>query len=243
MSDSSSPLHLVSPRPMACDECRLRARCLPDHLDDDFAQAVARVIRPRQPIPRGTYVFRQGAAVNAIYFLRSGSAKSVVSDGSGRESIMRFLFPSDLVGSASMDLTTYHDSVITLERSTFCELRAADLPQLFQDDPPALQRFLTKISDNILIERHARVRLEHSSADERVADFIVELADVFARSGRHVDELYLTMSRYDIANYIGLAPETVSRVLRRFSDDGLIAVHHKQLVIRDPARLQAIAAR
>jgi len=237
-----SPLHLVSQRPLACEECRLRAHCLPDHLDDVFAQTVARVIRPHQPIPRGSYLFRQGTPVSAFYFLRSGSAKSVVSDSGGRESIMRFLFPSDLVGSASMDLTTYHDSVITLERSSFCELRTADLLKMFHDDPPALQRFLTKISDSIQIERHARVRLEHSSADERVADFIVELADVYARTRRNGDELQLTMSRYDIANYIGLAPETVSRVLRRFSDDGLIVVHHKQLVVRDPLRLRALAA-
>lgn len=236
------PLHLVSPRPLACEECHLRAHCLPDHLDDEFAQTVARVIRPHQPIPRGTYLFRQGAVVSAFYFLRSGSAKSVVSDASGRESIMRFLFPSDLAGTASMDLTIYHDSVITLERSSFCELRSADLLQLFRDDPPALQRFLTKISDNILIERHARVRLEHSSADERVADFIVELADAFARIGRNANELYLTMSRYDIANYIGLAPETVSRVLRRFSDDNLIVVRHKQLVVCNQTRLRALAA-
>jgi CRP/FNR family transcriptional regulator, anaerobic regulatory protein len=137
MPDTAS-LHLVSQRPLACEQCRLRAQCLPDHLDDDFAQAAARVIRPHQPIARGTYLFRQGAPVNAFYFLRSGSAKSVVSDSSGRESIMRFLFPSDLVGSASMDLTTYHDSIITLERSSFCELRSADLLRMFHDDPPAL---------------------------------------------------------------------------------------------------------
>jgi CRP/FNR family transcriptional regulator len=50
------------------------------------------------------------------------------------------------------------------------------------------------------------------------------------------------MSRTDIANYLRLAPETVSRVLRRFQDEGLVLVDRRELEIRDPARLQALAA-
>ena len=141
-----------------------------------------------------------------------------------------------------MDLTRYHDSVVTLERSSFCELRTSDIEPLFRDDPSALRSFFAKVSNRIATERHARVRLEHSSADERVADFILELSGGFARLGRDAHLIQLTMSRYDIANYIGLAPETVSRVLRRFHDNGLIDVHHKQLLVRAPQRLRNVAA-
>lgn len=236
------PLHLVSGRSVACDECRLRQACFPDHLNDEITQAIATVVRPRPPVPRGSYLFRQGTPVTAFYFMRSGSAKSVLTDDSGRESIMSFLFPTDLIGTASMDLTRYHDSVVTLERSSFCELRVSDIEPLFHDDPPALMNFFAKVSSRIATERHARVRLEHSSADERVADFILELSGGFARLGRDPHLIQLTMSRYDIANYIGLAPETVSRVLRRFHDNGLIDVHHKQLLVRAPQLLRNVAA-
>lgn len=234
-------LRLVDGRSVACDECRLRRMCFPDHLDDDLTRAIAAVVRPRPPLPRGSYLFRQGTPVTAFYFMRSGSAKAMLTDDSGRESIMSFLFPTDLVGTASMDLTRYHDSVITLERSSFCELRTTDIEALFHHDHAALRSFFAKVSNRIATERHARVRLEHSSADERLADFILELSASLARLGRDPHRIQLTMSRYDIANYIGLAPETVSRVLRRFHDNGLIDVQHKQLFLRAPQRLHRVA--
>ncbi|MEQ8232116.1 MAG: helix-turn-helix domain-containing protein [Gammaproteobacteria bacterium] len=235
-------LHVVGQQQRACDECRLRPNCFPDHLKGEFAEHAASVIRPRAPVPRGTYLFRQGMPVTAFYFLRSGSAKAIVTEGDGRESIMSFLFPTDLVGSASMDQTVYHDSVVTLERSSFCELRIGDLSDLFRRDPPTQRAFLAKVSSSILNERHARLRLEHSSAGERMADFLLELSDRLLALGRDPYELQLSMSRYDIANYIGLAPETVSRVLRRFDDEGFISVRHKQLSIREPGRLRELAA-
>lgn len=234
-------LHVVGQQQRPCDDCRLRPNCFPDHLQGEFAHHAANVIRPRAPVPRGTYLFRQGSPVTSFFFLRSGSAKSVLTEGDGRESIMSFLFPTDLIGTASMDQTVYHDSVVTLERSSFCELRVNDLADLFRSDPPVQRAFLSKVTSRILNERHARVRLEHSSADERMADFLVELSDRLLELGRDPYELQLTMSRYDIANYIGLAPETVSRVLRRFSDKQLISVRHKQLTIHQPERLRKVA--
>ncbi|MEQ8660878.1 MAG: Crp/Fnr family transcriptional regulator [Gammaproteobacteria bacterium] len=234
-------LHVVGQQQRACDECRLRPNCFPDHLKEEFAAHAASFIRPRPPVIRGTYLFRQGMPVTSFYFLRSGSAKSVVSEGDGRESIMSFLFPTDLIGTASMDQTVYHDSVVTLERSSFCELRISDLAELFRRDQTIQRAFLAKVTSRILHERHARVRLEHSSAGERMADFLLELSDRLLMLGRDPHELQLSMSRYDIANYIGLAPETVSRVLRRFNDEGFISVRHKQLSIHDPARLRELA--
>ncbi|MGE0483005.1 MAG: Crp/Fnr family transcriptional regulator [Gammaproteobacteria bacterium] len=234
-------LHVVKHHPAACDECRLRAHCMPDHLEGEVAAYVTSRLRPLAPVPRGTYLFRQGAPMTSYYFVRSGSAKSVVFEHGGRESVMGFLFPSDLVGTASLHQETYQDAVVTLERSSFCELRASDLHALLSRDTPALEQFLDKIVNRIATERHARVRLEHSSADERVADFLLELSARFGVLGRDPQALYLTMSRYDIANYVGLAPETVSRVLRRFSDRDLIAVRHKEVGLRDLASLRDIS--
>ena len=179
--------------------------------------------------------------MKGFFFMRSGSAKSIVNDDEGHESIMSFLLPTDIVGTASMDQTVYHDSVVTLERSSFCEVTTRDLEALFRADAFAQKRFFGMVADRIGIERHARMRLERASADERLADFIAELSDRFSRLGRDPLTFQLTMSRYDIANYIGLAAETVSRVLRRLSDKGIIAVQHKNIRILDVSRLRRAA--
>jgi CRP/FNR family transcriptional regulator len=80
------------------------------------------------------------------------------------------------------------------------------------------------------------------SADQRMAAFLVALSRRYAARGFSATRFHLTMSRTDIANYLRLAPETVSRVLRRFQDEGLVLVERRELEIRDAERLQALAS-
>lgn len=234
-------LRVLSDASRACDECSLRARCLPDHLGDELARAVAGVIRAHPPVPRGTALFRQGEPMTAFFLLRSGSAKSTVSEADGLEAVMSLLLPTDIIGAGSMDQTVYHSSVVTLERSAFCEIRAADLQRLFQRDPEVQKAFLGKVSERIAAERHARVRLGHASADERVADFVLELSHRMSLLGRRPDELFLTLSRQDIASYLGLASETVSRALTRFADAGWLEVSGKRVQVLRRDALEAVA--
>jgi CRP/FNR family transcriptional regulator len=79
------------------------------------------------------------------------------------------------------------------------------------------------------------------SADQRMAAFLMALSRRYARRGFSAARFHLTMSRTDIANYLRLAPETVSRVFRRFQDEGLVLVERRELEIRDPVRLHELA--
>jgi CRP/FNR family transcriptional regulator len=79
------------------------------------------------------------------------------------------------------------------------------------------------------------------SADERMAAFLISLSRRFAARGFSATRFHLAMSRTDIANYLRLAPETVSRVLRRFQADKLVAVDRRELEIVDKAQLLALA--
>lgn len=216
-----------------CALCQLRGMCLPDHLGHDIVKAMERVIKPRLPVARGTVLFRQGDPMTAYYFLRSGSAKSVVDDDEGRETVIGFLYPTDLIGAGSMQHATYSTSVVMLERSAVCSLDSAHLADLWSDNEAVMDNFLAKVANRIQTERHARVRLDHTSADQRVADFVIELSNRLATLGRDPDDLTLPMSRYDIGSYLGLAPETVSRTLGRFADRGIVTVKGKSLQLHD----------
>jgi CRP/FNR family transcriptional regulator len=209
-------------------------------MGETIADAIASIIKPRPPVPRGTYLFHQGAPMTGYYFLRSGSAKAIFDDGNGSESVMGFLLPTDLIGAGSMQQPVYYDSVVTLERSAFCVVSTEDLTALCRENPAIQDSFLSKITDRIQTERHARIRLDHTTAEQRLADFILELSERMHRLGRDRDVLYLSMSRSDIGTYLGLASETVSRALRRFADAGAISVRVKQLQIIDRARLREI---
>ena len=71
--------------------------------------------------------------------------------------------------------------------------------------------------------------------------FLQALSRRFARRGFSATRLHLTMTRTDIANYLRLAPETVSRVLKRLQDEGLVRVDRRELEILDMTRIQALA--
>ena len=79
------------------------------------------------------------------------------------------------------------------------------------------------------------------SADERLAAFLLRMSERYAARGYSATRFRLTMSRTDIANYLRLATETVSRVLQRFDHEGLIAVDRREIELREPARLRQLA--
>ncbi len=239
MVNSESNRHM-SQSERTCAMCQLRGFCLPGHMGEDVLGAISTIIKARPPVPRGTYLFNQGAPMTAYYFLRSGSTKAIVVDDDGRESVMSFLLPTDIIGAGAMQRPVYYDSVVTLERSAYCVLGIKDLTALFRDKPAIQDTFESKITSRIHLERHARTRLNHTTAEQRVADFILELSDRMHQLGRDPDALYLSMSRYDIGSYLGLAPETVSRTLRRFGDAGIVSVHVKQVQIIDRKSLTEI---
>ena len=75
-----------------------------------------------------------------------------------------------------------------------------------------------------------------------MAAFLIGMSERLAARGFSPSRFALTMPRTDIANYLRLAPETVSRVLKRFQDDGLLQVDRRELELVDRERLEALAA-
>jgi CRP/FNR family transcriptional regulator, anaerobic regulatory protein len=80
------------------------------------------------------------------------------------------------------------------------------------------------------------------SADQRMAAFLLGLSQRLAARGFSPTRFQLTMARTDIGHHLRLAPETVSRVLKRFQDDGLVAVDRREIDLLDVGALQALAA-
>lgn len=232
MTQEADHLSPTTVRQATCDFCHLKPRCLPDHLlMGEAGRALQNLIISTPPRPRGSMLYREGDARTAYFFIRAGSAKAFVVDEQGTECVTGFYLPTDLIGASSLEHPRFTESVVLLERSSVCQLPAAALEEFCRRDQALYHRFIGKIADTFDTERHARLRLNHASADERVADFLAEFSTRMAALGHAPDEFSLSMSRYDIANYLGLAAETVSRSLRRLQEDGILAVRGRQLRI------------
>ena len=104
---------------------------------------------------------------------------------------------------------------------------------------PGLQRQLFRLLSRDI--GHSERLAGGYSADERIAAFLVEISRRLAARGFPANRLHLTMPRTDIANYLRLTPETVSRILRRFQDEGMIQVENREVELKDRARLESLA--
>ncbi|QHQ27774.1 Crp/Fnr family transcriptional regulator [Xanthomonas albilineans] len=97
---------------------------------------------------------------------------------------------------------------------------------------PSLQHQLIRaISRELVAEQHHLVMMGRPQAQERLAIFLRSLSERYGRLSRDAETLTLTMSRHDIANYLGLAVETISRLFTRMEAGGILSVNRKTVSI------------
>ena len=230
-------LHTVASKSGGCAACHLHLSCLPPRTvgNDAFGNPhpdLASVVRAK-----GSFVYRAGEPRRSYYLLRSGSAKAMVADEQGKGCVTMFYFPTDLIGVSSLARERYAESVELLERSSVCELPADVFEQQCSANRDLLRGVFSKMSNSYDLERGARLRLNRVAATARLADFLIEIGARMAALHRSRDKLFLPMSRYDIASHLSLACETVSRAFRRLEDEGVVAVHGRQIEIVSLAAL------
>ena len=106
---------------------------------------------------------------------------------------------------------------------------------------PALQRQLFRaLSGDISRDQGLMLLLGSMSAEQRLAAFLLSLSRRYQRLGFAAERFILRMTREEIGNYLGLTLETVSRNITRFQREGLLAVHQREIELRDVARLREI---
>jgi len=205
-----------------CQTCALNALCLPLSLNDTDMDRLDEIIRRGRPIQKGALLFQQGEPFQSVYAVRTGALKTFTLTASGEEQITGFHLASELVGLSGYDSGTYPLTAKALETTTVCEIPIAQLDQLSNELPELRRQIMRTMSGEIRHDQSMMMLLSKKNAEERIASFLVDISQRFARRGFSHTQFRLSMSRVDISNYLGLAVETVSRVFTRFQKIGLI---------------------
>jgi CRP/FNR family transcriptional regulator, anaerobic regulatory protein len=204
-----------------CEGCEIRSRAFCAAFDDAELTALEAVIEMIS-LNANSEVFFEGDTADYMYNVNAGMVKIFKSLQDGRRQILGFPVDGDLLGYPIGDSHTY--SAETLTRVQLCRVSRARLRDLASGFP-ALERKLLEIMAGELADSQAQMTLlGRKSAPERVASFLVHLSDKSIAIGGTGVSLSLPMSRHDIADFIGLTAETVSRVLTQLTRDGLIAI-------------------
>lgn len=220
-----------------CGTCAFASVCLPEGYDKAALAELHCLIEHVGPYAADEYVFRIGDRFGAVYAVRAGMVKTCLVDELGREQVLGFHLPGELIGLNGVYAARYPCDAITLDTTTLCRFSFPAMATLAQKLPRLQEQLFRLMSKDIL---SASMLAGDFSADERLAAFLVDLADRHARRGLSATRMVLAMPRTDIANYLRLAAETVSRVLRKFQDDGLIAVDRREIELRDPDALRRL---
>lgn len=225
----------------SCSNCGLGEGCIPRRLEPEEADLLDAIRVERRPIERGATLFHAGSPCRSVYVVRSGCVMCVLPLAEGDSQVLAFRFPGDILGLSGVGGAKHGCTAVALERSRICEVPIAALHELAAN-APSVRNLLERLFSNSLQSGHQHVALMGKRlARERLATFLLMLSDNARRLQQDPERLRLSMSRSDIASYLGLALETVSRLLTRMQDQGLIEVDRRSLRLLDLAGLRALA--
>lgn len=194
----------------------------------------------RRRLRRGQALFRTGDPFAFCWCVRSGTMKSSLPLADGREQVMGFHFPGELLGADAIASDRHPTTAVALEDCTLCAIPiylSMDVPEA-----PALGSTIwAAIAMAALREREMTALLACSGAEQRVAAFLIDVAARLSERGWSPHEFHLRMSRAEIGSLLGVNLETVSRAFTALAQQGLIEVNRKHVRILHPDALQAHA--
>jgi CRP/FNR family transcriptional regulator len=209
------PLHLAPP----CDTCRARefSACAP--LTGDEQKRLAAIMRTVNVEPHCS-IFDEADPAEYVYTITTGTVKVYKLLGDGRRQITGFLFVGDFLGLTHNEAYAY--SAEALVPTRLCRFPRRRLEALLGEIPHLEQRLLAMASHELAAAQDQMMLLGRKSARERVVSFILMLSNSAMRHGRPGNPVFLPMSRSDIADYLGLTTETVSRTVTLLKKQELI---------------------
>ena len=222
-----------------CSTCAFSQACVAEGMDKASLRDLHVLVDHVGPFHAGEHVFREGDPFEAIAAVRAGTVKTYVIDRDGREHVLGFHLPGEVIGLDAIDGNHYPCNAVALDTVMLCRFSFPKIAVL-ATRLPGLQRQLFRLLSRDI--GRAALLAGDWSADQRLAAFLVGLSRRLAARGFSPNRFQLTMPRTDIANYLRLAPETVSRVLKRFQQDRLVNVERREVELADRPALDALAA-
>ncbi|MCD9047414.1 helix-turn-helix domain-containing protein [Luteimonas sp. MHLX1A] len=221
-----------------CSTCAFSQACMSEGMNKADLMDLHMLVEHVGPLHAGAHVFRAGDAFEAIAAVRSGTVKTYTVDRDGHEHVLGFYFPGEVIGLDGIHGDRYPCNAVALDTVMLCRFSFPKISVLATQLPGLQQHLFRLLSRDI---GRAALLAGDWTADQRMAGFLVGLSRRLAARGFSPDRFQLTMARTDIANYLRLAPETVSRVLRRFQEAGLVRLDRREVELLRRDELDALA--
>lgn len=200
-----------------CSTCPVKQTCLARDLqmgEMNWLDQMIEYVRLTEP---GNYIFKADEKFSYVAAIRAGSCKEYIIDKTGTEHINRFYSPGDIVGLEYIDKGVHAFNVVAMEKTTLCILPI----ELFNQPRPFFNERVFHLLCHKL--RHLQKYPHTTNAKKRVAIFFLDFIKKHTEKYNFIN-IPLNMSQLDISRHIGIANETLSRILNEFAKKGIIVI-------------------
>jgi CRP/FNR family transcriptional regulator len=222
-----------------CELCGIRPLSICGALENDELQQLEELAYRCCVESRAT-LFTQEQPAEFVYSLTGGTVRLYKLLPDGRRQIVGFALPGDFLGLALAD--RYGFSADAIERVTACRFSRQTFSDFVDSKPHLLRRLHEFASHELSLAHDQMVILGRRNAAERIASFLIGFRDRWSRiSSQPSVYIPLPMSRQDIADFLGLTIETVSRIVNRLAREKSIVIVPDGVRLLNVAKIEALA--
>ncbi len=224
-----------------CSVCVLGQFCLPVGITASDISKIDTLVKERVHLKKGESLYRHGDPLSSVYSVRFGTLKTEYALEDGRQQVIGFHLPGEIIGLDGIGEGQYQSEAIAVEESEVCIIRYEAFEDLARQIPALQQQFHRILSRELTQDQRHLLSLGTMRAEERLAAFLLNLSQRLAARGYLNHEFDLPMSRVEIASYLGIQIETVSRMLSRFAESGLVQIKQRHIKLIDVDGLYELA--
>jgi len=222
-----------------CSSCIIRTHPLFRHLSEEELQEIS-FNKITETFKRGSIVYREGNRMKGFYCLQSGIVKIYKTGFDGKEQIVRFAKPGDLIGYRSV---VSNEAACTtaeiLQEATLCHIPTDILFHLVKTNGNFAVE-LMKLTCKELGEANAYITdIAQKTVKERLAEILIHLDAEFGTDEHGI--LNISLTREELSNIVGTATESIIRLLSEFKNEGSIELNGRKIKILDKPGLKHLA--
>ncbi|GAB4169529.1 MAG: fumarate/nitrate reduction transcriptional regulator Fnr [Wenzhouxiangellaceae bacterium] len=225
---------------VSCTQCALFDLCFAHELTEKRRHELEEIVHRQRPLPRDQHLYLSGDKLKRICVVQAGMVKSYRLSSEGDEIITGFHLPGEMIGLDAIGTGEHPEYAVALEDSRYCEIPFPAFERMLDQHPEIGRLMLRLLALDMSSARETALVIGRMEARPRIAMFLLDLSRRLERRGADATRFRLAMDRRDIANYLGLTVETVSRIFSGMQRDGLIRARGKAIQLLDREGLLAL---
>ena len=220
----------------------LRQTGLFDRLGESELQRIAEMSRMRE-FPRGALILGPNSDPDLIYLVKAGRVKISTFSPQGKEQILALLERGDVFGELAPAGAPAPTHVEAFDHAVVCTLHRTLFEEILRRTPEVGVRVIRALARRLRAAEQEIEDLALRSVPARLAALLLRLAEEYGEPHDQGIRLSLRLTHQDVAHMVGSTRETITALINRFRDEGLITVDHRVLVVLERDRLRQVASR